>query len=247
MTALLHHVSTKDNPVTDRQIAMASSAIASARAYACRARRIEEARDDRTGAFGRHFMDGDGFRVTHAEKPNDLHAHPDRSVHFVDDDREASVALLADGCATGYGAVDAQDAQRGVIELLDLFEAALAIVPSCRNGMDPVLQEAMDGLAWMTPGKDDRGPIAHLPWMWLAASPLRPVRMCGTDLPQDLHVPRIMCMLVTESDDRLFVRVMGFAGHTWWKRMNEIDGLRAVRTLEEWRARDREDPAARAA
>jgi hypothetical protein len=249
LTALLHHVSTRDHEVRDADLAEGLAVLRRIRDVLPSCGGVYDEKDEMRGTRSATARGRNGLSIMHHEATDTTLMHPTRSLTITEQAEGTRHFFRVESCATTYGAIDPDDHEIGILQLVDLLEAALTIAPSTRGHLDARLQTAMDGLAWASPDRQEGSPLADMPWMWLAASPVRPMRLNGTDLAQDLHVPRICCLRVSSTHEGLRMNLTGFAGHTIWKRMDAVTGLRAMLTLEEWRREDSgsSEPLGRAA
>lgn len=238
MTSLLHHVSTHDHPVTNESLTLSMRMVEETRRILSMSSGIYDLPVTDRGVRTVMIRGARHLRIAHDEVPNELSVHPTRRVHLIDPANDQTVVFEVDTCAKPYGSIRSDDHEIGVVEILDMMECALTTAPLTLGRMSARLQTVMDGVAWMRNDPDAEGARLGLPWMWLAPSPVRGMRLNAIEQPWDLHTPSICCLRIRDETDRLRISLSGFAGHTLNRSMNMIDGIRAVRELEEWRAED---------
>lgn len=247
MRSLLHHVSTHDHPVDDDQLDASLRMVDRARRALSDCTKVYDMPTDQRIVRSVRMRGPGHLELVHDEISDSISADPTRRVHLIDGRHGRNAIFVVESCMKPYGSVREDDHATGVDEIMDLVECALRTAPLTPGRMSRRLQKVMDGVAWIHSGPEDDGARMGLPWMWLAPSPVRTMRLNAIEQPFDLHAPHMCCLSIQNEPDRLIVKLSGLAGHTFDKRMTPMDGIRAVRELEEWRAEDLGSPHGRTA
>ncbi len=238
MTSLLHHVSTHDHPVDDHQLGTSLLMVDLTRRALSDCTRAYDMPTDERGIRSVGLRCPGNLEIVHDEMPSTISTDPTRRVHLIDRRHGRNTLFIIDSCMKPYGSIREENQETGVAEILDLVECALRTAPLTPGRMSRRLQTVMDGIAWIHNTPDEEADRMGMPWIWLAPSPVRGMRLNAIERPFDLHAPHMCCLSIRETGDRLIVKLSVLAGHTFDKRMTAVDGMRAVRELEEWRAED---------